>query len=271
MSSGGAPGLARAQAAPVSSQVPWFDSGRGGIPAEIAACMVGGAYLFASWLAPTQLAGIALVLSGPDSTSASSIAVLQALVAMFFSVVVVGLAVTSFGASLGRALRPATFGSRLVALFLATFLARWALDLVGLWQWTWRWPGGPGLAVSAAIVEQHRILAGVGVLLVGVLAIPMVEETVFRFAALRLLQRMTGRTGIAIVSGAALFALVHLGPHFHPHTPAVIHTMWLFAFGLLASYLTVQQRGSVASAIVMHAALNAAEAGTLLGALSLAS
>ena len=154
--------------------------------------------------------------------------------------------------------------SRTVTSYLAlTFLISMVLNATALWPFSWRWESG-GSAAHMHVLMQHDRSAIVLWAISGIVLIPILEESIFRFWMLREIARRTRSYTVAVVGSSLLFAALHLGsPVYPPDRAHMVNAGWLFAFSLLVGTITVRRRGNFAPVLAMHVGRNALEFATL--------
>ena len=107
----------------------------------------------------------------------------------------------------------------------------------------------PEQAIAEALRTVDEPLTWVVVVLVVVLAVPVIEEIIFRGILLSRLNRSMGQTA-AVITSAAVFAAFHL-----LDPSAVFAVPGLFAVGVVIGFLAVRT-GSLSLPILAHAGLN---------------
>ena len=137
------------------------------------------------------------------------------------------------------------------------------LAALQVWPWTWQWPPHVTLRIITASLAGSQF-AGIAIwVFATAVAIPILEEIVFRFGVLELIRGVTGSTTLAVSGSAGLFALGHLGGTLHPDRAHVVNAAWLLVAGLLLGSITVRNRGHLGPAIAAHIARNTLELSTL--------
>ena len=115
--------------------------------------------------------------------------------------------------------------------------------------------GEPTQDVGNALLETDRTWVRLATFALLVILVPVVEELLFRGVLLNVLSNRSAR--VAIVTSAALFALVHL-PGLDPDTlwqSAVVTLPRLFVVGLGLAWITLRVK-RLGPAIFLHAGVN---------------
>lgn len=137
------------------------------------------------------------------------------------------------------------------------------LNAVGLWQFTWRWTSTPDVAYALLAHSKWLAIAMWGV--TGVILVPLIEETIFRFGVLRVVWSLTGSRVASVVMSAVLFTAGHWGTiGEHPNGFRMANMIWLFFGSVLVGGLTLRDKGNLSLALTAHATRNAIEFATLL-------
>lgn len=153
-----------------------------------------------------------------------------------------------------------TVGAYLLLIAIASVV----LNASALWPFSWRWESN-GTAAYMQLLIKHDKPAAIALWAVaGIVLIPVIEESVFRFWLLRALARVTRSLPAAVIGSSLCFATLHLGnPLSSPDRAHIVNATWLFAFSILIGTITVRSRGNIAPALAMHVGRNALEFATL--------
>lgn len=147
----------------------------------------------------------------------------------------------------------------LITLFLLACVVSFAMVAFGVWPWEWTRPGAtsPAIAVWLMRSKQLEALAIYG--LMGTVAIPLLEEFIFRFGVLRWMLHRWKSESAAIFASSALFGLAHVGTLNAIDEWSIRRMIAVTCFALVAATLTVNDRGRIRRAVVIHAARNGLE------------
>jgi membrane protease YdiL (CAAX protease family) len=145
------------------------------------------------------------------------------------------------------------------AAALASCFTAWILDALHIWPWIWRTPGSPGLGY-VELLWQEKDVEGLGIYIsIWVVANPFLEEVLFRFGILRILNKITRRPRVAAVGSAVAFAIAHFGSGIPSAKSEIVHAVGLFTMGLVLALLTQWRQGRLGVAISVHCARNGLE------------
>jgi len=225
---------------------------------SLEALSIGAVYLLCTWAGPRFLvnsAGQSPSLASADTVYGLALLTLPPL----------GLLATLVAKDPSRPLWRALYPGPeepVAGVILLAGLASLLLNAFDLWPWVWRWQVG-AVAYMASILSRGDWIAVIVWLVWGCIFVPLVEEVVFRFGALRFLQQFTS-TKAAIAGSSLLFGVSHLGLDLHPDRYQLLNAAWATVFGVVLSYLTVRRSGGIAAAVIAHSARNAVESFSLL-------
>ena len=128
----------------------------------------------------------------------------------------------------------------------------WVLDLWGLWPWHWRLDPEPNLRFIGALLAGRSILAfGIWVIASGVL-LPVLEEVIFRFGLVQIIQRHSGSSHTGVLGSAVLFALAHIGVGVVWSAGNLRNALWALLFGTVLGYTVVKDPTRLSLAVGAH-------------------
>jgi len=167
--------------------------------------------------------------------------------------------------TLREALRPRNW-SMLRSLLLATVGVSVLLNALGAWPYSWRWSSNTTADFAGTLIRNGSWAPLLIWLILHVLVTPILEEVVFRFGVLRVVERKTGSAKAGIAVSSLLFGAAHLGywPVWRTDQQHLVNSVWLTGFSLLLGWLTVKHDGNLTLAIAAHATRNGVELSMLV-------
>jgi membrane protease YdiL (CAAX protease family) len=166
------------------------------------------------------------------------------------------------------AVRPLSWGSVTKAV-IYTILLSVTLNALDLWPFSWRWAGSTTAVFVQTLLyhdESPAILIWAATIII---AIPIIEEFIFRLGILRLVASRTRSDTAGIAVSSILFGIGHLGnwPIWHAGSQTILNAVWLTAGASVLGWIAVRTN-SIVLPIAAHAARNATDFALLLLAIS---
>jgi hypothetical protein len=180
----------------------------------------------------------------------------------------IGLAFARKRSSLRSSLR--LLSAQTVALvLLITLVVSLGLNAFELWPFTWRWRESGVHQFATTLVESGQITTIVLWSFSSMLLRPFIEEAVFRFGVLRVLQALSGSSTVAVAGSALAFGVAHLGsPFWRPDTPHLLNAFWLFLASVWLGAVTARCSGNLVASITAHVTRNSLELIALFAAVA---
>lgn len=146
------------------------------------------------------------------------------------------------------------------AVLIVLFLG---MDHWGLWPFTWKGEGNNSLPIYVALISGRNWLGLLAVVARDIIAIPILEEVLFRKAMLQTLLKWWS-PGASLAMTSLVFGVLHLPPA-GPATWNIVILMnafWAGWLGALLGFLAMRDGGSLRRAVMAHGTRNFVEFAT---------
>lgn len=140
--------------------------------------------------------------------------------------------------------------------FVGSVVVSVLLSLTSLWPFSFASPLSNSREIASIIVHHRQVGAGLLWLAVATMVVPLLEEILYRFGLLNLLEHFTGSAKVAVVGSSILFGLAHLS-FVDPlgRRTAVFATL----MGLISALLARKSGGNLTCSIAIHCGRNSIE------------
>lgn len=154
--------------------------------------------------------------------------------------------------------------SPVIKTVLYSAIATLASVLANLWPWEWSRPGAIMGAQLVEIVRAGYVAPLVLYFVVAAIAVPILEELVFRFGVQQLLLKRGWHPPLVVLATSVLFGSLHLGTLNELNTWSIRRSLATCVMSMICGQLALRDGGRISRAIAVHATRNGMEAAILL-------